>query len=189
MNMASHTMDMSAATSTAAAAAATSTMDMDMDTAGCSVSMFWNWNTIDACFLSTGWRITSRAMFAGTCIGVMLLVILLEFLRRVSKDYDRYMLRQFERAHFSSSAGREKLRSGAAGRPLLFRPNLVQQATRATLHMCQFTVAYLVMLLAMYYNGYLIICILIGAWLGAFIFSWETVEFASNKEDATACCG
>jgi solute carrier family 31 (copper transporter), member 1 len=29
--------------------------------------------------------------------------------------------------------------------------------------------------LAMYYNGYLIICIFIGAFLGAFVFQWETL--------------
>ena len=27
--------------------------------------------------------------------------------------------------------------------------------------------------LAMYYNGYIIICIFIGAYLGSFIFHWE----------------
>lgn len=27
----------------------------------------------------------------------------------------------------------------------------------------------------MYYNGYFIICIFIGAYLGAFVFSWESV--------------
>jgi len=27
----------------------------------------------------------------------------------------------------------------------------------------------------MYYNGYIIICIFIGAFLGAFIFQWETL--------------
>jgi len=29
--------------------------------------------------------------------------------------------------------------------------------------------------LAMYYNGYIIICIFIGAYIGAFIFQWETL--------------
>ena len=27
----------------------------------------------------------------------------------------------------------------------------------------------------MYYNGYFIICIFIGAYLGAFIFQWESL--------------
>lgn len=56
-----------------------------------------------------------------------------------------------------------------------FRPNIVQQAVRATLHMVQFAVAYFVMLLAMTYNGYIIICIIIGAWIGGFAFTWETI--------------
>ncbi|KAI1658071.1 hypothetical protein F4813DRAFT_357254 [Daldinia decipiens] len=39
--------------------------------------------------------------------------------------------------------------------------------------MVQFAVAYFVMLLAMYYNGYIIISIFVGAYIGAFIFHWE----------------
>lgn len=41
--------------------------------------------------------------------------------------------------------------------------------------MITFAIAYFVMLLAMYYNGYFIICIFIGAYLGAFVFTWESV--------------
>ena len=76
--------------------------------------------------------------------------------------------------------------------------------------MFQFAVAYFIMLMAMYFNGYIIICIFIGAWIGSFFFSWETVSFTlvsptfqlhmgakltltsgeiSTKEEATACCG
>ncbi|OHE96238.1 ctr copper transporter [Colletotrichum orchidophilum] len=51
-----------------------------------------------------------------------------------------------------------------------FRPNVLQQAVRALIRMCQFAVAYFVMLLVMYYNGYLIICIFIGSYIGAFRF-------------------
>lgn len=60
--------------------------------------------------------------------------------------------------------------------------------------MVQFAIAYIVMLLAMYYNGYLIICIFIGAFLGNFAFNWETIPLALGadekpQEDATVCCG
>jgi copper transporter 1 len=148
--------------------------------------MLWNWYTIDACFLSSSWKITSNGMFAGSCIGVILLVMFLEFLRRLGKEYDRYILRQYERAVTCSptpvcEAG-GPVKEGtivvqALDSRLKFRPNVIQQAVRATLHMAQFAVAYIVMLLAMYYNGYIIICIFIGAWLGAFVFSWESVGF------------
>jgi copper transporter 1 len=131
-------------------------------------------------------------MFAGSCIGVVLLVVSLEFLRRLSKEYDRYILRQFERsqgapfnAHEGSTASQDgpsytKVTVSPTERPVSqhsrFRPNILQQAVRATLHMVQFAIAYFVMLLAMYYNGYFIICIVIGAWIGAFVFSWEDVS-------------
>jgi len=55
--------------------------------------------------------------------------------------------------------------------------------------MLQFAVAYFIMLLAMYYNGYIIICIFIGAWIGAFGFSWETIEMNGPQEETTICCG
>lgn len=38
-----------------------------------------------------------------------------------------------------------------------------------------FAAAYFVMLLAMYFNGYIIMCIFLGAWLGAFVFTWEAM--------------
>ncbi|KKY17064.1 hypothetical protein UCDDS831_g06534 [Diplodia seriata] len=248
MDMASSmTMAMSS-TGTAAAASATSTMDMSsmdsMDMGGdCQVSMLWNWYTIDACFLTESWHITSKGMFAGSCIGVILMVMLLEFLRRAAKEYDRLLLRQHQRAMFAevSSSGSsspqrtpvpapapapepapvsccdntdsiesEKNESSKPSAAAItttartapfprrtttrFRPNVMQQAIRALLHLLQFALAYFVMLLAMYYNGYLIICIFIGAFLGAFIFSWESVEVAvasgmGVEEDPTVCCG
>lgn len=61
-----------------------------------------------------------------------------------------------------------------------FRPSVFEQLVRALLHMLQFAVAYFVMLLAMYFNGYIIICIFIGAFLGSFIFSWEPVSLSKE---------
>jgi len=43
--------------------------------------MLWNWYTLDACFLSPAWQITSHAAFAATCIG---------------KEFDSYVLRDFQ---------------------------------------------------------------------------------------------
>jgi copper transporter 1 len=144
-------------------------------------------------------------MFAGSCIGVICLVICLEFLRRVGREYDAFIVRRahLRRQYLSATASsqgltraadaensQETTRSvqGAAskGAPQTVcsafedktpvRPTLVEQLVRALLHMLQFAVAYFVMLLAMYFNGYIIICIFIGAFLGSFIFSWEPLN-------------
>lgn len=59
--------------------------------------------------------------------------------------------------------------------------------------MLQFAIAYIIMLLAMYYNGYLILSIFAGSYIGALIFSWETISVAipasNTVEETTYCCG
>ncbi|CZT51953.1 related to copper transport protein [Rhynchosporium secalis] len=172
--------------------------------ATCYMSMLWNWNTIDSCFISESWHIKSTSMFAGSCVGVIVLVMTLELLRRLSKEYDRHILHQYQRhvasmsTYITAQSPKSTPPSDSCSPPVPalptppFRPNLFQQMVRATLHMFQFAVAYFIMLLAMYFNGYIIISIFIGAWIGAFIFSWESVSFSggiSVKEEATACCG
>ncbi|EQK99176.1 Ctr copper transporter family protein [Ophiocordyceps sinensis CO18] len=174
---------------------------------GCKISMLFNLNTIDSCFLSDRWRITSDAMFAGSCIGVFLLAVVLEVLRRSIKEFDRYLIRQHlakfqaspaagpssaEGASVSSKEAAVTKRASDAAVPP-FRPSLLQQAGRAFLHLLQFTVAYILMLLAMYYNGYFILCIFLGAYLGAFIFQWENLPLGGKQTSAadepTVCCG
>ncbi|KAF1931682.1 high affinity copper transporter, partial [Didymella exigua CBS 183.55] len=168
----------------------------------CKISMMWNWYTVDSCFIARSWHVTSKGMFAGSCIGVILLVILLEFLRRAGKEYDRYIAEQYLASHtrtapVASSASSDNSKTPVTNAALAvqkFRPSILQQAIRALLHMLQFAVAYFVMLLAMYYNGYIIICIFIGAYLGYFIFGWESFNVGQGgkdrmQENVTVCCG
>ncbi|KAK3899991.1 copper transport protein CTR3 [Staphylotrichum tortipilum] len=202
----------------------------------CKISMLWNWYTIDACFLSSSWQITSNGAFAATCIGVILMVILLEALRRLGKEYDEHIQRDFAaRVALIANGGvapvvAGPLSTGAAGsaggagvcpatgsgngaagveamapQTVTFRASPLQQFVRALIHAATFGLAYIVMLLAMYYNGYIIICILIGALLGKFLCDWMTrtvviggVEngvvkggssTATGIEEPSICCG
>ncbi|OTA94078.1 hypothetical protein M434DRAFT_394979 [Hypoxylon sp. CO27-5] len=226
MPMDSTSMGMATATTTAAAATSTAMsmggMDMDMGGHDCKISMLWNWNTVDACFISKDWHVKSTGMFAGSCIGVILLALLLELLRRSVKEYDRYLVRKnaqndsfvaVTRGNIDDSpkapgheaqddAGLEGASTccnppaassthttiASAG----YRPKIHEQAIRALLHTAQFIVAYFLMLLAMYYNGYIIICIFIGAYIGSFVFQWEKLgsgQQTSAAGEATVCCG
>lgn len=211
MNTMTGMTGMNMPTTTGAGAKATGTPSMGGMSmgGGCKISMLWNWYTIDSCFIARSWRITSKGMFAGSCIGVILLVIALEFLRRAGKEYDRFIVAQHVKSLASTAAvapsssnssdhGKATSSSSAAAcaplAPQSFRPSVLQQAIRALLHMLQFAVAYFVMLLAMYYNGYIIICIFIGSYLGYFIFGWETLIVSATgngrmEENATVCCG
>lgn len=127
-------------------------------------------------------------MFAGSCIGIILLVMSLEALRRMQRTYEKSILRK-QRDEDIEEAKALPAIALANDFPLdlIPRPHrlqepkakprirdlLEQQIIRALLHTLAFAVAYFVMLLAMYYNGYFIICIFVGAFLGSFAFSWD----------------
>lgn len=220
--------------------------------------MLWNWYTIDACFLHQSWQITTRGAFAATCIGIMLMVVMLEFLRRLAKEYDEWIVRDFRRRSALISEQQRCLRQQQGQRQaspstcgtadaaaktagllattpvvttgkrrggymgsskttmtttttLKFRASPLQQLIRALIHAVMFGLGYLIMLLAMYYNGYVLISIWIGALLGKFLCDWLTVKFEihgedeeeemmsdgftdevprlQGVEDATVCCG
>ncbi|XRM38031.1 copper transporter complex subunit Ctr4 [Aspergillus tubingensis] len=204
-------------------ASTTTTMPMAMASTNCKISMLWNWNTMDACFISSSWHITSPSMFAGSCIGVILLVICLELLRRVASEYDAFIINRARLKAQSLDTDQPNItvpsdlstdrpikrpipwtQSGSLSalppvpelveedEPMpnapvttphpsihpenqskfIFRPSKIEQLIRATLHVLQFAVAYFVMLLGMYYNGYFVICIFVGAFVGFLLFSW-----------------
>lgn len=194
---------------------------MHMDHGDCKVSMLWNWYTIDACFLSTSWHIRNNGMFAASCIGIALLVVCLEGLRRLSIEFDSSMHQQW-RAHAASVAAAQRAaqvnsdapnlyrsssvsrdagggcEAGCVGAPsafagassITYRPTPLQQLIRAVLHAVVFGLAYILMLLAMYYNGYIIISIILGAALGKFLCDWRSttipVVLGSSLASATS---
>ena len=166
--------------------------------------MLWNWYTIDACFLSPKWHITSNGMFAGSCMGITGLVLLLELLRRLQRDFEHLIQPQQHSTstnddtcashpsevdsnditNCNDGVDTERrppstlslLRNCEQSIPLggtRYVPTLMQQVVRAAIHTMQFAVAYIIMLLAMYYNGYIIFCIFLGVFIGFMIFSWD----------------
>lgn len=165
------------------------------------LQMLFNFYTVDACFLSSGWHIKNNGMFAATCIGIVLLVVLVELFRRMGKEFDDFLMRQFQRqAALHSAALVPHSCSGdvvAAPRSVTFRATPLQQLIRATIHAATFAGAYIVMLLAMYFNVYVLISIFLGAGLGKFLCDWLVVKIdidglhpgAKGIEETTVCCG
>jgi copper transporter 1 len=128
-------------------------------------------------------------MFAATCIGIAAIAVVLEAFRRLAKDYDAYALKQL------SAAREARALSNAAPTTRPIRATALQQLIRAILHMIVFGIAYILMLLAMYFNGYIIISIIVGTGIGKFFCDWMTLGegrvVLDTKEDEcpTACCG
>ncbi|EXK49313.1 hypothetical protein FOMG_01896, partial [Fusarium oxysporum f. sp. melonis 26406] len=81
-----------AATATMHPAFATALASLSEEGAGnCTENpMLWNWNTIGTCFISKAWYMDSGGKFGITCFGAFMLVMLLEFLARVSREWERH---------------------------------------------------------------------------------------------------
>ncbi|KAI1432860.1 Ctr copper transporter family-domain-containing protein [Xylaria sp. CBS 124048] len=62
-----------------------------------------------------------------------------------------------------------------------FDLNLRQKVFRALIHTAQLAVTYLIMFLAMSYNGFIIICIILGAFLGNLFFHWDRLHYKSES--------
>ncbi|KAI0117836.1 ctr copper transporter [Nemania sp. FL0031] len=183
------------------------TDSMDMDSDACSTHMLWNWETTGSCFLAESWQIQNEGMMAATCIGVFLLAIMLEFVRRVGKEYDQYILRQFTQ-HANSRAAMSRLEDDccsdgpqSGSQTVTFRATPIQQLIRSVIHAVAFGIAYILMLIAMGFNGYVIIVIIIGAGFGKFLCDWMTQKVVvgtpaslltkglESSEEPTMCCG
>ncbi|PNP80095.1 hypothetical protein FNYG_06805 [Fusarium nygamai] len=222
-------------------------------------TMLWNWNTIGACFISEGWYISSTAIFALTCLGALGVAMLLEFVRRVSREWERHRFardvgnpREFyphipgielaplqpaaaqavpaqavpaqpadasarsARSAAGQSAGAQhapaqsadaqsarSAQSAAAqsagaqpvaARPASaigpnnrvppFFPSRVEHALiKSLLHILQVAIAYGLILMAVSFNGYVILCIGVGRYLGFFLFGRDPLT-ETNKPNA-----
>lgn len=147
-----------------------------------------NWDTIGTCFLAPSWYNSDIAKFAGSCIGIAFWVILTEYIRRCSREFDRYIVREATKKIQNADAGKNSSdierrgplgfltrgKSVLSGRIRLY-PTVIQQSLRALLYAIQFTSAYLIMLIAMTYNGYVLLSIILGALVGYFFSTWDTL--------------
>ena len=134
---------------------------------------------------------------AASCIGVAFLVVILECLRRIGREYDNHIIGQMRRrrAYMVTNTSACSPCDTSAFR---FKASPLQQLIRAVIHAVTFGVGYIIMLLAMYFNGYIIISIIIGAGLGKYFADWLVVDIfptaavspaAKGIEEATVCCG
>ncbi|CEI67979.1 unnamed protein product [Fusarium venenatum] len=167
--------------------------------AECQMSMLWNWNTVDSCFIASSWQVTNNGMMAASCIGVGLLVVVLEVLRLMAKKFDLHIAHAMRR-HVTVLSKSQRLvseKNTSLPTDIVIRASPLQQIVRAVLYAVTFGVAYFVMLLAMSFNGYIIISIIIGAGLGKFVTDWPTLTIGEHGEgtktttenqETTFCC-
>jgi copper transporter 1 len=205
----------------------------------CKISMLWNWYTIDSCFLARSWHVTSRGMFAGTCIGVFFWIIAYCWFHRFIVEYDNAIVEYKEKKYHidacaaccGNNCGNETTESESSDAvkesdtlannqitvdtnkdvaspgsdfwtPLKntfshkwylawmkrkeneIYPSPAEHIGRSGLYLMEWTVSYLIMLMWMYYNGYLIITMILGYFFGQLLFNYTPLTVVSKKDYA-----
>ncbi|KAK6460487.1 hypothetical protein DFJ63DRAFT_320664 [Scheffersomyces coipomensis] len=180
----------------------------------CKISMLWNWYTIDSCFIARSWHVRTTGMFAGSCIGVFLMVVAAQWLARFGRELDIAFAKQNAKnralmgANSSESSddelkGQPKIQQdGSNANPLLFAishgwlftkqsgdicSTPMQHLIRCLMFTAQWGLSYLIMLLFMYYNGYIIISCILGALFGKLLFGYTEAIHKDDTEDRKCC--
>lgn len=204
------------------------------DPHACKISMLWNWYTIDSCFLARSWHVTSRGMFAGTCIGVFFWVMAYCWYHRLVVEFDRSVA-EYKQVKYENTVGIDAVKAAetncccdeddentekegsvdtdptAASNELdtvkpgsnffgplatalshswlvpkkdanLVYPSAGEHVARSGLYLVEWTCSYLIMLMWMYYNGYLIITMILGYFFGQIFFNYAPLAVYTKRE-------
>ncbi|KAI9745319.1 MAG: hypothetical protein M1818_001599 [Claussenomyces sp. TS43310] len=124
----------------------------------CKMNMLFTWDTTNLCLVFRWWHVRSTAGLLFSLLAVVLLAAGYEALREASRRYETWV----------EQKGAE-----------LPRRNQVEVSKRAhvvkaALYAIQNFYAFMLMLLFMTYNGWVMICVSLGAFVGYLLFGGNT---------------
>ncbi|OJJ99376.1 hypothetical protein ASPACDRAFT_44039 [Aspergillus aculeatus ATCC 16872] len=136
----------------------------DMDMGQCSMNMLFTWSTKNLCIVFPQWRVT----------GTLSLLISLLLIVLLTAGYEgvRQLTRRFEVAH----AKRLSAYTTAAVGGRDSRKSVEQRGkiTMASLYAVQVFYSFFIMLLFMTYNGFVMLAVAVGAFVGYLVFGDDT---------------
>jgi len=143
----------------------------------CSMSMLFTWNTKDLCIIFRWWHIRDFASLLFSLVAIVLLTAGYEALREASRRYEKWVEKETEET--PNDTERDPLLwSGRNQVEVSKRAHVI----KAALYAFQTFYAFMLMLLFMTYNGWVMLAMFIGSFLGYLSFGGGT---PATKE--TAC--
>jgi len=143
----------------------------DMAPARCSMNMLFTWDTNNLCIIFRGWHIQSTAGLIFSLIGVALLTAGYEAVREASRRYELHVERA--RQDLPNDDDTERTPFLWTGRQQV---EVSRQAhtVKAVLYGIQVFYSFFIMLLFMTYNGWVMISVGVGAFIGFLLFGTNT---------------
>ncbi|PTB65429.1 Ctr copper transporter [Trichoderma citrinoviride] len=130
----------------------------------CSMNMLFTWDTTNLCIVFRQWHVRSTASLVFSLIAVVLLGIGYEALRSVSRRYEASLATRLETV---PRQNRETVSK---------RGHVI----KATLYAIQNFYAFMLMLVFMTYNGWVMVAVSLGAFAGYLLFGHSTSATKDN---------
>ncbi|KAG9685126.1 Ctr copper transporter, partial [Aureobasidium melanogenum] len=125
----------------------------------CNMNMLFTWDTNNLCIVFKSWRITSTMSLIWSLVGVMLLTAGYELVREISRRYEAKVQREID----------DMPRRNAAD------AYAKSKTIKAALYAIQVFYSFFIMLLFMTYNGWIMLSVAVGAFVGYLVFGNSTV--------------
>ncbi|KAI1072488.1 hypothetical protein LB507_002909 [Fusarium sp. FIESC RH6] len=131
----------------------------------CSMNMLFTWDTTNLCIVFRQWHVRSTTSLLFSLVAVILLAMGYEALRSLSRRYEQALDNRVRAAPRQSQEQADQ------------RAHLI----KAILYALQNFYAFMLMLVFMTYNGWVMISVSLGAFLGYLFFGQKT---SATKENA-----
>ncbi|KAF2421026.1 Ctr-domain-containing protein [Tothia fuscella] len=128
----------------------------DMDMHRCSMNMLFTWSTQDLCIVFRGWRIHNTFTLITSLLAIIILTAGYELVRELSRRYEAACSAKLE--------GMPRKRRSRAE---------VEKSTKlvkAGFYAVQVFYSFFIMLLFMTYNGWIMLAVAVGAFVGYLAF-------------------
>ncbi|KAF2452649.1 Ctr copper transporter family-domain-containing protein [Lineolata rhizophorae] len=128
---------------------------MDMGDDHCSMNMLFTWNTKNLCIVFPQWHVRGALSLVFSLVAVALLTTGYELVRELSRRYEA-------RCAAAVDAGRTSANTRAGQRQV--------KIVRAAFYAVQVFYSFFIMLLFMTYNGWVMLAVAAGAFIGFLLF-------------------
>ncbi|KAH7086771.1 Ctr copper transporter family-domain-containing protein [Paraphoma chrysanthemicola] len=140
----------------------------------CNMNMLFTWDTTDLCIVFRGWHVSGTGSLIVSLLAIVLLTAGYEAVREASRRYEAFASRVSE-----GRRGGDDLRDTPNESSSLLGPgrnvgkNSEQQMkiVKGALYAVQVFYSFFIMLLFMTYNGWVMLAVAVGAFVGYLLFS------------------
>ncbi|KAI1083231.1 Ctr copper transporter family protein [Whalleya microplaca] len=147
----------------------------DMPMPMCNMNMLFTWDTTNLCIVFRQWHIRGPASLVFSLLAIVAVCAGYEALREATRRYETWVGQQQDAAPNQGESVTESTPFLRAGRSN--QAEAIGQRARivkAVLYAVQNFYAFMIMLLFMTYNGFVMIAVAVGAGLGYYLFGAHT---------------